>query len=177
VLRRIEVERIEAVLAAGEFGEREVAVLCHVSRQTVRTIRHGRHHHQRRPGPGLDLDAEIKTKRSIASRETKTGRCPICGASAELPCRVCEVRQASAAKLANRRAKRLPPPPENCSDDLSPVLSGEARKRYRRLRDLKQRLAGEGDVERSRRYFERMVQLRLFEGDPPPWELDDEEAA
>ena len=183
MISRVLVSRIEHLLAAGLSSHREIARISGVSRGSVGPIARGQHAHQRRSNHTPDAPDELP--RPI-------GRCGICGARCELPCRACDARAAWAASFVRRLADKLNAVLEQPLElELKPqhharYLAVRPRAAGRRQAGLSANGRTDPLVDRKRPPHEEHpfpdpnadpdpepVQTVLFDRDPPPWEIDD----
>jgi transcriptional regulator with XRE-family HTH domain len=113
------VAEIKRLLAEGRLSQRKIAARARVSRGTVGAIAAGR-----RP------DYEELRKRRAEEEVISAGpveRCPSCGGTVHLPCRLCHVRSLLARS-------KLSPQPRRPEEIPRVELAGEYRRRYEQLR-------------------------------------------
>jgi hypothetical protein len=132
------VERIEQLLVKDKLSHRKIARITGVSRGTVGAIASGRRRIRPRPIHFWEDDALVP--------DTPPQRCPECGGTVYMPCRLCRTRK-ELAKLPELRALTR----ANAFQPFTPIglnLKPAHQERYeevRRWRREQMRGAGVGD--------------------------------
>lgn len=124
------VHEVRRLLAEGRLSQRRIARRLGISRNTVGAIAGGQ-----RP----DHDSLRRGGEEVPPAESSgpPQRCPGCGGLVYLPCRLCQVRSATARSTKSSGQPRFVPPEE----PLELSLNREHRRRYEQVRAG--RLAGE----------------------------------
>jgi transcriptional regulator with XRE-family HTH domain len=113
------VAEIKRLLAEGNLSQRKIAAKLRVSRGTIAAIAAGR-----RPDYE-ELRKQRAEEEAISAGPIK--RCPSCGGTVHLPCRLCHVRRLLAES-------KLSPPPRRPEEAPQVELAGEYRRRYEQVR-------------------------------------------
>ena len=121
------VAEIKRLLAEGRLSQRKIAATTQISRGTIAAIAAGRR-------PDYEEFRRRRAEEEEASLLGPVARCPSCGGTVHVPCRLCRVR----ALLAQAKLSPLPRWPE---EKPRVELSGEYRLRYEQVRT--RRLRGE----------------------------------
>ena len=120
------VDEVRRLLAEGKLGQRKIAKRMRISRGTVGAIATGR-----RP----DCESPGKTRPRDGSPEVAgpPRRCPGCGGTVYMPCRVCRVRQTAARLPRPAPVQQFGQPDE----PLVLALADRHRRRYEEIRSRK----------------------------------------
>jgi len=118
------VQDIRQLLAQGGLSYRAIAQQTGVSRATVRAVDRGERSDDAPPRP-----VPQHSLRPLAPPK----RCPTCGGLVYPPCRLCATR-----RLAGKRKNPEPRQPAPPGDPLALDLHTDHRRRYQRIRALRQ---------------------------------------
>ena len=113
------VTQIEQLLAEGNLSQRKISKMTGVSRGTIGAIANGKRPDLSKPRKPWDEQYEEPAG--------PPQRCPSCGATVYLPCRLCRVRRLVAAG-------RIPPQPNRPDEPLQLKLTDDHRARYEQVR-------------------------------------------